>query len=62
MNDMNRNGNKNGPDQNRQRARLALTVLIMIGLFFLSGPLMSELLGFGAKEVPYNEFLDAVDK
>ncbi len=62
MNDMNRNTGRKGPDQNRQRARVALVVLVMIGLFFLSGPMMSEILGFGAKEVPYNEFLDAVDK
>ncbi len=62
MNDMNRNNGKNGPDQNKQRMRTALVVLVMIGLFFLSGPIMTELLGLGAKEVPYNKFLDAVDR
>jgi len=59
---MNQNNGRQGPDRNKQRMRYALTVLIMIGLFFISGPMMSELLGFGAKEVPYNQFLDAVDK
>ena len=59
---MNKNNGRNGPNQNRQRMRAGLVALIMIGLFFLSGPLMTEILGFGAKEVPYNEFLDAVDK
>ena len=60
MPEQNRNSASGRPDRNKQRIRIAVVVLVAVGLFFLSGPMMAQILGIGPKEVPYNQFLDAV--
>ena len=60
MPEQNRNSASGRPDRNKQWIRIAVVVLIAVGLFFLSGPMMAQILGIGPKEVPYNQFLDAV--
>ncbi len=61
MPNSNENKNQNNQDRNRQRVSYFLIVAIMIGLFFLSGPMVNRILGIEEKEVPYNVFLEAVN-
>ena len=64
MSDLHQNNNRNDGDRqnrNRQRFTYVLILAVMVGLFFLSGPMVEGLMGFRQKEVPYNEFLEAVN-
>ncbi len=61
MPNSNENKNQNNQDRNRQRMSYFLIVAIMIGLFFVSGPMVNRILGIKEEEVPYNVFLEAVN-
>ena len=47
MPEQNRNSASGRPDRNKQRIRIAVVVLVAVGLFFLSGPMMAQILGIG---------------
>ena len=64
MSDLHQNNNRNDGDRqnrNRQGFTYVLILAIMVGLFFLSGPMVEGLMGFRQKEVPYNVFLEAIN-
>ncbi len=61
MSNSNQPNGQNDQNRNRQRLSVVLVVAIMVGLFFLSGPMVKRVMGFKQEEVPYNVFLEAVN-
>ena len=57
----NQNQDRNNQNRNRQRMSYLIIAVIMIGLFFASGPMVNSLMGPRQEEVPYNIFLEAVN-
>ena len=60
------NSNQNNDQNNQNRARrwisTVMVIAIMVGLFFLSGPMVNRIMGVKKEKVSYDVFVDAVNE